>query len=95
MGCTMIPTQESHERKSKNISGCSTVCIGRTKLVKEISIKVKNHDHPKVRTKETMEIDQKRPQKKCFLYHKGEHVAKYCKSGSVNALVEVGEPEIG
>ena len=28
-------------RKSKNISGCSTVCIGRRKFVKEISLQVK------------------------------------------------------
>ena len=35
------PTHGGHERKSKSISGCSTIYIGRTKFVKEILIKVK------------------------------------------------------
>ena len=44
-------------KKSKNISDCNIICIGRTKIAKEISIKVKDHDNPKGRIEEPMEID--------------------------------------
>ena len=47
------------------------------------------HDNKKVRT----EIDHIRPQRKCFLYHKGGHLAKYCKSRSVNVIAQVKEPK--
>ena len=42
-----------------------------------------------------MEIDHIRPQRKCFLCHKGGHLAKHCKSRSVNAMAQVKEPETG
>ena len=42
-----------------------------------------------------MEIDHIRPQRKCFLCHKGRHLAKHCKSRSVNAKAEVREQEMG
>ena len=37
----LVGLHEGHERKPKNISGCSMICIGRTKFEKEISTKVK------------------------------------------------------
>ena len=40
-----------------------------------------------------MEIDHIRPLRKCFSYHKGGHLARQCKSGSVNAIAQVKEPE--
>ena len=43
-----------------------------------------------------MEIDHIRPQKMgVFLCHKEEHWAKCCRSRSVNAIVQVREPETG
>ena len=40
-------------------------------------------------------MDHIRPQRKCFLCHKGGHLAKHFKSRSVNAITQVKEPETG
>ena len=74
----------------KNISGCSTICIGRTKFARDISIRSNDHDHPKGSTVKTMEIDPIRHQDKMFLMLQGGCMAKHCRSKSVNAIVQVG-----
>ena len=63
--------------------------------MKEILIKVKDHDSQKGRTKEPIEIDHIRPQRKCFLWHKGGHLAKHCRSRSIDAIAQVKELETG
>ena len=39
--------------------------------MKKFQLKSNDHDPPKTRTEEPMEIDHIRPQKKCFFCHKG------------------------
>ena len=59
-------------RKSKNILGCSAICIGRTKLWKGFQLKSNEHDNPKGRTEEQMEIDHIKISKKMFPMMQGD-----------------------
>ena len=62
---------------------------------KTFQLRSNDHDNQKDRTEEPMEIEYIRPQRKCFLCCKGGHLAKHCKSRSVNAIAQVKEPETG
>ena len=62
---------------------------------KRFHFRSNDHDQPKTRSEEPMEIDHIRPHRKCFLYHKGRHLAMHCKSRSVNAIAWVREPKTG
>ena len=90
----ILDFQDSNWQQSKNISGCSTVCIGSTKFAKRFQLRSDDHDHQKTRTEKAMKIDHIRPHRKCFLCHRG-HFARHCKSISVNAIALVKEPKTG
>ena len=45
-------------------------------LQKRFQLRSNDHDSPKGRTEEPVEIDCTRPQRKCFLCHKVGHLAK-------------------
>ena len=51
-------------------------------LQKRFQLRSDDHDNPKSRTEEPMEIDHIRPQRKCFLSQKGGHLVKL--SGEVH-----------
>ena len=92
---TWFPKHGGDERKSKEISGCSTVCIGRTKFVKEISVEVKLPWPSKGQNWETNRDRSCKTSEKMFLMSQGEHLAKHYKSRSVNAIAQVMEPVTG
>ena len=62
-------------------------------LRKRFQLRSNDHDNQKDRTEELMEMNHIRPQRKCFLCHKVGHLAKHCKSRSVNAKAQVREAE--
>ena len=85
---------EGHERKSKTFQAAVQSALAEQNLSKRLQLRSNDHDHPKTRNEEPMEIDHIRPQRKCFLCHKGD-IWQNTKSRSVNAITQVKEPETG
>ena len=79
---------QKHFRLQHNLSW-------QNKIYKRFQLWSNNHDGPKGRTEEPMEIDHITPQKKMFFMSQWGHLAKHCRSKSVNAIVQVGEPKTG
>ena len=59
-------------------------------MCKRFLLKSNDHDHPKTRTEEPIEVDHIRPEKMFLILH-SVHLAKCCKSRSVNVIPEVKE----
>ena len=72
-------------RKLKNILAAVQSAVADQNLRKRFQLGSNDHDNQKDRTEELMEIEHIRPYRKCFLYWKGSHLAKHCKSRLVNA----------
>ena len=75
----------------KTFQSAVQLALAEQNLRKRFQLRSNDHDHPKTRTEEPMDLDHIRPQRKCFLCCQGGH----CKTTSVNAIAQVKELETG